>query len=121
MTRGIEPQTVVIDKSTPREVPYEEDKPTQLGNMEKDTETVLDIGATGYIGIAAILGALDSGRLVLAVVRNQQSAKKSLDHVTTGRQHVQIVEADVMSDQGAHGIVDQMRAGTLPAFQHVYE
>ena len=90
------------------------------GEMEKNTETVLIIGATGNIGIAAILGALGSDRNVLAVVRDQHSMKKVLEHVPTGHDRITIVEADAVSDQGVQNIVDQVRTGSLPAFQHVF-
>uniref|UniRef100_L7JAR7 Uncharacterized protein n=1 Tax=Pyricularia oryzae (strain P131) TaxID=1143193 RepID=L7JAR7_PYRO1 len=82
-------------------------------------ETVLIVGSTGNIGIAAAHGALQPGRKVLAVVRSQASADKlikavgSADGITT-------VVADVTSDTGIKGVVDRVRAGELPAFQHVY-
>ncbi|RMZ67706.1 short-chain dehydrogenase [Pyrenophora seminiperda CCB06] len=88
--------------------------------MEKDTETVLIVGATGNIGIAAIMGALGSDRNVLAVVRDQHSARKVFEHVPTGHDRITIVEADAVSDQGVQGVVDKVRAGSLPAFQHVF-
>ena len=84
------------------------------------TQTVLVIGATGNIGIAAILGALRSGLHVLAVVRNQNSAKKIKDHVSDDQDRITVVEADVMSDEGVQGVVDKVRAGVLPPFQHVF-
>ncbi|KAH0492039.1 hypothetical protein TgHK011_007006 [Trichoderma gracile] len=61
-------------------------------------ERVLVVGATGNIGIAAVKGALRSGRQVLAIVRNQASADKLYKH----------------------SVVDQVKAGKLPPFQHVY-
>ncbi|PNP49033.1 hypothetical protein THARTR1_10215 [Trichoderma harzianum] len=70
-------------------------------------ERVLVIGATGNIGVAAVKGALRSGRQVLAV------------HVGSS-QGIQVVEASVVSDTGVKGVVDQVKAGKLPAFQHVY-
>lgn len=82
-------------------------------------ETVLVIGATGNIGVAAILGALRSNRNVLALVRNQVSVAKLFQHVGT-HEGITIVEADIMSDQGVQSVVDQVRASKLPAFQHVY-
>ncbi|OBT66662.1 hypothetical protein VE03_03935 [Pseudogymnoascus sp. 23342-1-I1] len=82
-------------------------------------ETVLVIGATGNIGVAAVLGALRSGRNVLALVRNQASAAKLFQQVGT-HEGITIVEADIMSDQGVQSVVDQVRASKLPAFQHVY-
>lgn len=83
-------------------------------------QTVLVIGATGNVGIAAILGALRAGLNVLAVVRNQDSANKIKEHVSEGHDKITVVEADVISDQGVQGVVDKVRAGALPAFQHVF-
>jgi short-subunit dehydrogenase len=82
-------------------------------------DTVLIIGATGNIGVAAVLGALRSKRNVLAIVRNQASANKLFQHIGT-RDGITTVEADIMSDQGVQTVVDQVRAGKLPPFQHVY-
>lgn len=84
------------------------------------TETILVIGASGNIGVSAIIAALRTGRNVLAVVRNQNSAKKLFEHVGENHGRITIAEADVVSDQGVQKIVDQVRAGALPAFQHVY-
>ncbi|KAK9423390.1 putative short-chain dehydrogenases/reductase [Seiridium unicorne] len=82
-------------------------------------ERVLVVGATGNIGVAAIIGALRSKRQVLAIVRNQASADKLLKHVGTS-EGIQMVEADVTSDTGVKSVVEQVKAGKLPAFQHVY-
>lgn len=82
-------------------------------------ENVLVIGATGNIGVAAVLGALQSKRHVLAIVRNQASAEKLFKHVGT-RNGITTVEADIMSEGGVQTVVDQVRAGKLPSFQHVY-
>lgn len=82
-------------------------------------ENVLVIGATGNIGVAAVLGALQSKRHVLAVVRNQASADKLFKHIGT-KNGITTVEADIMSDEGVQTVVNQVRAGKLPAFQHVY-
>jgi short-subunit dehydrogenase len=82
-------------------------------------ETVLVVGATGNIGVAAILAALRSNRNVLAIVRNQASAAKLFQHVGT-QEGITIVEADIMSEHGVQSVVDKVRAGKLPAFQHVY-
>ena len=78
--------------------------------MSKIVETVLVVGATGNIGVAAISGALRTKRNVLA-----NSRPEMMEHfgITT-------VEADVTSETGVQGIVDQVKAGKLPAFQHVY-
>jgi NAD(P)-dependent dehydrogenase (short-subunit alcohol dehydrogenase family) len=82
-------------------------------------ETVLVVGATGNIGIAAILGALRAKRNVLAIVRNQASAAKLFQHIHS-KDGITIVEADIVSEEGVKGVVNQVRAGKLPAFQHVY-
>lgn len=89
--------------------------------MEKDAETVLVVGATGNIGVAAIIGALRSDRNVLAIVRDQHSAKKVFEHVlSTDHVRIKTVEADAVSEQGVQSVVDKVRAGSLPAFQHVF-
>ncbi|KAL6831795.1 hypothetical protein V8C40DRAFT_159731 [Trichoderma camerunense] len=82
-------------------------------------EHVLVIGATGNIGVAAVKGALNSGRQVLAIVRNQTSAEKLYKHVGSS-EGIQVIETDVTSDTGIKSVVDQVKAGKLPAFQHVY-
>lgn len=83
------------------------------------SEGVLVVGATGNIGIAAVKGALRSGRQVLAIVRNQASADKLYKNVGTS-EGIDIVEASVTSDIGVKSVVDQVKAGKLPPFQHVY-
>ncbi|KAK7969032.1 hypothetical protein PG996_002527 [Apiospora saccharicola] len=82
-------------------------------------ETVLVVGATGNIGTSAITAALRSKRQVLAVVRNQKSGEKLFKNLGTS-EGVTLVEADVVSETGLKGVVDQVRAGKLPAFQHVF-
>ncbi|OJJ57137.1 hypothetical protein ASPSYDRAFT_47429 [Aspergillus sydowii CBS 593.65] len=82
-------------------------------------QTVLVLGATGNIGVAAVKAALRTGRNVLAIVRNQNSADKLVHHVGS-KEGITFVEADVLSDSGVQGVVDQVLAGKLPAFQHVY-
>ncbi|EMD89520.1 hypothetical protein COCC4DRAFT_45051 [Bipolaris maydis ATCC 48331] len=72
--------------------------------MEKNTKTVLIIGATSNIGVAAILDALGSDRNFLAVVRDQHSIKV-LEHVPTGYDRITVVESDAVSDQGVQNIV----------------
>ena len=81
--------------------------------------TVLVVGATGNIGVSVVTAALRSKRKVLAIVRNQASADKLYKHVGTS-DGITAVEANVLSDTGVQGVVDQVRAGKLPAFQHVY-
>lgn len=82
-------------------------------------ETVLIVGSTGHIGVAAARAALRSKLNVLAIVRNQTSAEK-LTKFLGSSDGVTFVEADITSDTGVKGVVDQVRAGKLPAFQHVY-
>ncbi|CAJ2504473.1 Uu.00g118670.m01.CDS01 [Anthostomella pinea] len=82
-------------------------------------ETVLVVGATGNIGVSAVKAALRSKRSVLAVVRNQASADKLTKHVGSS-EGITFVEANVASDSGVKGVVDKVRAGKLPAFQHVW-
>ncbi|KAI6778632.1 nad(p)-binding protein [Emericellopsis cladophorae] len=81
-------------------------------------QTVLVVGATGNIGVAAVKGALQAGRNVLAVVRNQNSADKLIKHVGTSK-GITFVEADVASDSGIANVVTKVREGKLPAFQHL--
>jgi NAD(P)-dependent dehydrogenase (short-subunit alcohol dehydrogenase family) len=83
------------------------------------TQTVLVVGATGNIGVAAVKGALQAGRNVLAIVRNQNSADTLIKNVGT-TEDITFVEADVTSDSGVKEVVTKVRQGKLPAFQHVY-
>lgn len=82
-------------------------------------ETVLVVGSTGHIGTSAVIAALRSKRNVLAVVRNQESANKLIKHVGTSK-GITFTEADVTSSTGVKRVVDKVRAGELPAFQHVW-
>lgn len=82
-------------------------------------ETVLVVGASGNIGVSVIIATLRSGRRALAVVRNEDSKAKIIKHVGTG-EGITFVEADVLSENGIQGVVDRVKAGELPAFQHVY-
>ncbi|CAN9450942.1 unnamed protein product [Alternaria alternata] len=84
-----------------------------------DTETVLVVGSTGNIGVAAVKGALNSKRNVLAIVRNQASADKLIRHVGSS-QGITFAEADISSDTGVQRVVEKVQEGQLPAFQHVY-
>ena len=81
-------------------------------------ETVLIVGATGNIGVAATLAVLRSKRNVLALVRNQDSAAKLINYIGSDK-GITIVEVNVISPDGVQGVVDQVKAGKLPAFQHV--
>lgn len=83
------------------------------------TETVLVIGSTGNIGLAAITAALRTNRNVLAIVRNQASADKLIKYIGFDK-GITTVVADVSSDTGVKEVVDQVRGGKLPAFQHVW-
>ncbi|TDZ15577.1 hypothetical protein Cob_v011393 [Colletotrichum orbiculare MAFF 240422] len=83
------------------------------------SETVLVTGASGNIGVAAIIGALQANRRVIAVVRSQASAEKIFDYVGS-RDGITIVEADVTSEESIRGVVDLAQAGKLPSFQHVW-
>jgi NAD(P)-dependent dehydrogenase (short-subunit alcohol dehydrogenase family) len=83
------------------------------------SETVLVIGSTGNMGVSAVKAALMAKRNVLAVIRNEGSAAKLIKHVGTS-EGITFVVADIVSDTGIKGVVDQVRAGTLPSFQHVY-
>ena len=82
-------------------------------------ETVLVVGATGHIGVSAVIGALRSKRNVLALVRNAAAAERLFHHAGT-RDGITAVEADVVSEHGVQGVVDRVKSGKLPAFQHVY-
>ena len=85
-------------------------------------ETVLVIGSTGNIGTSAVHAALRSGRNALAVVRNQGSAEKLLGNVkgAGSQDRITCVTADITSDMGTRDVVDRVRSGTLPRFQHVF-
>ena len=52
-------------------------------------------------------------------MRNQASAEKLFGNVGT-REGITTVEADIMSDRGVKDVVEKVRKGELPAFQHVY-
>ncbi|KAH9225131.1 hypothetical protein K456DRAFT_1852879 [Colletotrichum gloeosporioides 23] len=80
---------------------------------------VLIVGATGNIGVSAARASLNTGRTVLAIVRDQASARKLYEHVGT-RNGITVAEADVTSEHGVQSVVDRVRNGELPAFQHVY-
>ncbi len=78
-------------------------------------ETVLVVGATGNIGVSAVTAALHSKRNVLAIVRNQDSADKLVKYIGSS-EGITFAEANVLSDSGVKGVVDQVRAGKLPIF-----
>ena len=94
----------------------------QFLNLTQDKtamETVLVVGATGNIGVSAVTAALRSNRNVLAIVRNQTSADKLIKYIGSS-EGITFAEANVLSDSGVKGVVDQVRAGKLPSFQHVF-
>lgn len=82
-------------------------------------EAVLIIGASGNIGVAATIASLRTGRKVIAVVRNQSGAEKLFKQVGS-KEGITVVEADVLSEEALKGVVQQVRDGKLPEFQHVY-
>jgi NAD(P)-dependent dehydrogenase (short-subunit alcohol dehydrogenase family) len=82
-------------------------------------ETVLVVGSTGNIGFSAVHAALSAKRKVLAVVRDQNSADKLVKYIGSN-ENITFTQADVLSDTGVKSVVDQVRAGKLPAFQHVW-
>lgn len=82
-------------------------------------ETVLVIGSTGNIGTAVVAAALRSDRRVLAIVRNQNSADKLADNVGTTN-GITFVYADVATKTGIKTVIEQVRSGKLPSFQHVW-
>lgn len=83
-------------------------------------ETIFVIGATGNIGTSAVQAALSAGYHVLATVRNAASAAKLFRNLGGEKDGVTTVEVDCVSDTGVQSVVDRVRAGELPAFQHVY-
>ena len=50
---------------------------------------------------------------------HQASAEKLFGYLNT-RDGITTVEADIMSESGVQSVVEQVKAGTLPNFQHVY-
>ncbi|KAL1591769.1 hypothetical protein SLS60_011768 [Paraconiothyrium brasiliense] len=82
-------------------------------------DTILVVGSTGNIGTSAVSAALRTKRNVLAVVRNQNSADKLIKNAGTSK-GITFAFADVASKGGIKGVVEQVRAGKLPAFQHVW-
>ena len=88
-------------------------------SLKAAMETILVVGSTGNIGTAAVSAALRTKRNVLAVVRNQNSADKLIKNAGTSK-GITFAFADVASKGGIKGVVEQVRAGKLPAFQHVW-
>lgn len=83
------------------------------------TETVLIFGASGNMGVSAVIAALRSGRQVIAVVRNKANGEKIYKYAGT-REGITVAEADPTSEDSLRALVDQVRAGKLPSFQHVW-
>ncbi|PQK11501.1 hypothetical protein BB8028_0003g01260 [Beauveria bassiana] len=82
-------------------------------------DTVLVIGASGKIGVPAILAARRVGYNVLAVIRNEQSQSKLLRHVGS-QEGITFTYGDPTQEQDLVNVVDQVKAGKLPDFQHVF-
>ena len=93
--------------------------PHNLSTTPCTLETVPVVGSTGNIGISAVIGALRSQHSIIVIVRNQASAEKLYKHGGT-REGITILEADITADHGVQSVVDQVKDGKLPAFQHVY-
>lgn len=76
------------------------------------------------MGVSAIIGALRSNLDVLAPVRKESSKEKILHHLdfdkSLPKDRITFVTADISSDDGVAGIVEQVESGKLPGFQHVY-
>ena len=83
------------------------------------TETIFFHGATGNIGVAAIIAARQNGYNVLAIVRNESSAEKMSKYVGS-KEGITTIEADITTYDVVQGVVDLVKAGKLPAFQHVH-
>jgi NAD(P)-dependent dehydrogenase (short-subunit alcohol dehydrogenase family) len=82
-------------------------------------ETVLVVGSSGNIGVSVIIAALRSGRKVLAIVRNKAAEEKIIQHVGT-KDGITFVEAKVTDEKSVQRVVEKVKSGELPAFQHVY-
>lgn len=82
-------------------------------------ETVLVVGASGNIGVSVIIASLNTGRNVIALVRNKTSQDKIVQHVGSDK-GITFVETDVTNLDALVQVVDQVKEGKLPAFQHVY-
>ena len=99
-----------VPKSSPPTIPNMQDPPQ---------ETVLVVGATGNIGVSVVIASLRQNKKVLAIVRNPASAEKLFKHVGT-RERITTIEADVTSDAALQEVVEKVKRGELPDFQHVY-
>jgi putative NADH-flavin reductase len=88
---------------------------------------VILIATAGNIGVSVIIAALRRGMNVLALVRDKTTAKerilKYLDYgETLPTDNIIYVETDVVKDggEGVQGVVEKVKKGELPEFQHVY-
>lgn len=82
-------------------------------------QTVLVAGSTGNIGVSAVIAALKSKAKVLALVRNDDAAQKLFTHIGGQHDGVTTVNVDVTSKNGVADIMEQVKSGKLPSFQHV--
>lgn len=83
------------------------------------TETVLVLGASGNIGISAIFGAKATGRNVIAVVRSKESQDKVVKAVGSA-DGITFTIGDATDEKACHAVVEDVKAGKLPAFHHVF-
>lgn len=83
------------------------------------SETVLVVGASGNIGVSVIIAALRTNRQVIALVRNKAAEDKIVQHVGS-KDSITFVETDVTKDGNIQQVVNDVKAGKLPSFQHVY-
>lgn len=80
------------------------------------TEGVLIFGASGNVGLAAVFGALRSGRRAIAVVRSQRSAdalRATVARDSAGSDHggrLEVLDADLSTVQGYLNVVAQAAA-----------
>lgn len=82
-------------------------------------ETVLIFGASSNVGVSAVFGALHRKLNVLAIVSDQAEADELLQHFNTTR-GITVVEADITDEDAMLDVVEKVKTGDLPAFQHVY-
>lgn len=97
------------------------------------TEGVLIFGASGNVGLAAVFGALRSGRRAIAVARSQRSAdalRATVARDSAGSEHggrLEVLVADLSTVQGYLTVVAEAAAsegakggGGGKGFQHVW-
>ncbi|KAM3498635.1 hypothetical protein MY10362_008057 [Beauveria mimosiformis] len=83
------------------------------------SELVLVVGASGKMGVSAILGALKTGRKVLAVVRSESAMQRTLQQVGTS-EGIVFTYADPTRENDLLDVVAKVKRGELPSFQHVF-